>query len=389
MVRQLRQLMSSFFRQAASSLSRETASTKFVREIDGLRFIAIGIVFVQHAQQHVSRLFGPSESWVHHIETWHFGVELFFLISGFVLGMPFAAAARGDGRAPSLRQYYWRRVTRIEPPYVVTLIAFYSILTFAEGVPSLAPRLFAGLGYVHGFFYDEHNPINPVAWSLEIEVQFYLLAPLLAWILFRGSRLRRRLIFLSLFAGRYLLGKALPGLGYTVWGQFLFFLCGLLLVDIFADEWGGTLPPADWRWDLIAIPGWLALPLFWEYPVLPRTGLPIILLILSYSSLRSAATRRFLRWTPIVITGGMCYTIYLLHWHLLRWITLVIGDRLIVPASIELSLVTYLAAYLIPVALACVAFFLLVEKPCMRRDWPVRLWGYIAGTQRGIAESRQ
>lgn len=168
----------------------------------------------------------------------------------------------------------------------------------------------------------------------------------------------------------------------TVLGHLGFFLFGMLLADIFADEWRGALPAPQWRWDLLVVPGWLALPLFWEYPLAPRAALPAILFGLAYGSLRSAGCRAFLGWTPVVVTGGMCYTIYLLHWHLLRWLTLLIGDQLVIQASFPLTMLTYLAVVALPVGICCVTFFLLIEKPCMRKDWPRRLLQWFRRTPR-------
>ncbi len=52
------------------------------------------------------------------------GVELFFVISGMILAMPFARQYLTDGKSVSLRKYYMRRVTRLEPPYILSVILF-------------------------------------------------------------------------------------------------------------------------------------------------------------------------------------------------------------------------------------------------------------------------
>src|SRR5690349_19587132 len=53
--------------------------------------------------------------------TGHLGVQLFFAISGFILSLPFARCWLGGEKAVSLGGYYLRRVTRIEPPYIIHL----------------------------------------------------------------------------------------------------------------------------------------------------------------------------------------------------------------------------------------------------------------------------
>jgi peptidoglycan/LPS O-acetylase OafA/YrhL len=74
-----------------------------------------------------------------------------------------------------------------------------------------------------------------------------------------------------------------------------------------------------------------------------------------------------LRWVTDI--GGMCYTIYLLHFLLLSGM-----GRIFKPFHIGNSyLVYYLtqAVIVLPLVLvACMAYFLLIERPCMDRNWP-------------------
>src|SRR5579872_4562236 len=79
------------------ALSRETSSGRFIPEMDGLRFAAIGMVVLFHLNGYLtakSRLFYPTPptDWLAQAAYVGFhGVELFFVISGFILGLPFAA----------------------------------------------------------------------------------------------------------------------------------------------------------------------------------------------------------------------------------------------------------------------------------------------------------
>ena len=119
-----------------NQLSRITTSGRvFIPQIDGLRFVAIIAVIAFHVRAICSYHFRASPAGLT-IEgdlvndafgTGHFGVQLFFLISGFILSLPFARQSLCPGRRISLREYYVRRVTRIEPPYVIHL-AFLLVL---------------------------------------------------------------------------------------------------------------------------------------------------------------------------------------------------------------------------------------------------------------------
>ena len=72
---------------------------------------------------------------------------VFFTLSGFILALPFASNRLGDGRVVKLSKYFWRRITRIEPPYLVSLalVAVFAgvIGLWLEGV---MPRFLFGSG---------------------------------------------------------------------------------------------------------------------------------------------------------------------------------------------------------------------------------------------------
>src|SRR5580704_7458253 len=102
-----------------------TASHRYMAEVDGLRFIAIFSVMLFHVYFNVahSRDFTLSASrfdfffWP--VTNGFRGVQLFFVISGFILGLPFATQYITGGPPVKIGRFYLRRITRLEPPYIL------------------------------------------------------------------------------------------------------------------------------------------------------------------------------------------------------------------------------------------------------------------------------
>ena len=121
-------------------ISRETSSGRFIPEMDGLRFAAIAMVVLFHLNGYLTAksapytLASPKSDWLYQAASVGFhGVELFFVISGFILGLPFAAHHLKGASSVSLRKYYLRRLTRLEPPYLVTLIGLFVLALLVKG----------------------------------------------------------------------------------------------------------------------------------------------------------------------------------------------------------------------------------------------------------------
>jgi peptidoglycan/LPS O-acetylase OafA/YrhL len=375
-------------------LSRRTTSGRYLPEVDGLRFVAIMWVVLFHAKVVFTVLSGirtldgpfgnvpgipPDTGLIGRlVDPGQFGVHIFFVVSGFVLALPFASHHLANGRPTSLRKYFARRLTRLEPPYLLalTLIFLVAVSGIAGTAASgLGPDYLAGLGYLHSAIFGELNPINGPVWSLEIEVQFYILAPLLALLFTIPDRRTRRLAMVLIAAiGAGAQALFVPGTGrlsLTVLGYLQFFMAGYLLADVFVWDWRER--PAQHRaWDAIAL---LALGVF----VLGFTGanvlmqaafLPIVAFVLLVAAFRGPASRRVLtnRWVTTI--GGMCYSIYLLHYPVL----LILGTsaRAWIPGTEIGILVLILAGVPLVIGLS-VAFFALIERPCMEPGWPARL----------------
>ena len=383
----------------AGLLRRVTTSGGYIAEIDGLRFIAIAAVVAVHVLGYwlgrSGRTYPSMSSLDRGLEAFvllgFYGVHLFFMISGFVLAMPFCKHAFAGGKPVNLPSYFWRRVTRLEPPYIITMLGFFALMPFfGKGTwRELWPHLLASLGYVHNIAYGEGSLINNNAWSLEVEIQFYLLMPIIAATLALPAWPRRCLlaslaVFLSL--NRLWLPADAPQ-SILQFGQY--FLLGILLCDAWTTAW------RDWPRSTTAdFPGIAALPLFaWlnlRYPgIIADVANPWVISLLFVSAILGTWHGRLLCFGPIPIIGGMCYSIYLLHARVLA--AVVHGLLAKLP-----SLGSFTADYCLVLPLASLAvvavsavFFMLVEKPCMDPAWPTKALEWLGSSRnRPIVASR-
>jgi peptidoglycan/LPS O-acetylase OafA/YrhL len=361
----------------AGKLSRVTSSREFIPEVDGLRCLAILPVLILHSSAHIliSRgwtTFAPDWGQRHGpilraISTGAIGVPIFFVISGFIVALPFARHALQGGSAPKLSRYFLRRLTRIEPPYILALTAMY---LFTRAYRELLPDYLAGLFYLHKAIFGTWNPINGVTWSLEVEVFFYILAPWLTRVYRIRGDMRRRLLQLTLigsssyFVHCWLIPHGPPRLNDTLLTAIPFFLAGMLLADLYGSgllrrsrRIGWDFAAAGSGIGMVYAAGWDWGRLYWLTP--------FMIMILFLGGIEGRSANWFLCLRPVTIVGGMCYTAYLWHIPLLILMRdslskLVPNGLRDGPAAVLFCLVT------VPVLIAVSApLFYFVEKPFM------------------------
>jgi peptidoglycan/LPS O-acetylase OafA/YrhL len=348
-----------------------------VPEIDGLRFVAIFSVVLYHFDGFALINYRGSDTrdlFRAVAEHGYRGVNLFYVISGFVLGLPFAAHHLKEKPAVRLPAYFLRRLTRLEPPYVLNLLLCFAlaVLTGGASAKTLLPHLGASLIYLHNLLFGEHSLINPVAWTLEIEVQFYCLVSLLAWIFAIKSTAGRRatLAILILLTGilQTIYWGAPARVQLTILYAIQFFLAGFLLADIYLVDWEGQ-PASRWAWDLVSVIGWPLL--FLPADLKIWICLPFLMLALCISAFKGIVSRRFFTNKTVTIVGGMCYSIYLFHYILIPGV-LQLFKSLTTGRSFTEYFLTQCVYYGMTLLLVSGAYFVLVERPCMRPDWPRR-----------------
>jgi peptidoglycan/LPS O-acetylase OafA/YrhL len=147
--------------------------------LDLLRAIAIAWVMLFHS--FVVGGLGDNFSWLSRYG-W-MGVDLFFVLSGFLIGSQvLKPLARGE--PINLGDFYLRRAFRILPAFFVVLAIYLTVPAFREE-PGMQPW-WQFATFTLNFLIDyEHNKAFSHAWSLCVEEHFYLVFPLLAWWLMR------------------------------------------------------------------------------------------------------------------------------------------------------------------------------------------------------------
>jgi peptidoglycan/LPS O-acetylase OafA/YrhL len=161
----------------------------YVPALDGLRGVAITVVVLFHS------LKWPRGGFL--------GVDIFFVLSGFLITTLLVQERQGSGRI-SLRSFYRRRALRLLPALTAMLTVFtlHGLLLYSLG--QISPSMFrrwwisdvSGLLYIQNLMKAaaaSNNVVGGVGqlWSLAAEEQFYIVWPIvLIWLLRRGSRPR-------------------------------------------------------------------------------------------------------------------------------------------------------------------------------------------------------
>ncbi|MDD9968214.1 MAG: acyltransferase family protein [Myxococcales bacterium] len=328
-------------RAAGPQRDRPAAALPYMPAVDGLRALSVTAVILYHA----------GVSW---LPGGFFGVEVFFVISGFLITSLLRAEYQKTGRV-SLVAFWGRRARRLLPGvwFLMASVCLLVVALLPGEWPSLAPDVGAGMAYVtnwwlvveeKSYFAQAGRPsLLTHLWSLAIEEQFYLLwPPLFAFAL---ARLRPRR------AAEVLIGLSLLSAAWAAWiydpdvdPSRLYYgtdtrACGLLLGCAFAflvspvssDRVASGAPlnaPFEarvlrrWDWG-----GGIALAMLvaacvvvneyneWLYHgMFVLVALASIAVIVPASAVGQTQVARLLGASPLAALGRRSYSLYLWHW---------------------------------------------------------------------------
>lgn len=335
----------------------DSTTNRYNAEIDGLRAIAILSVLLYHFD---FALFSGG----------FVGVDVFFVISGFLITRLILDETQNSRFR--FKRFYLRRVRRLFPALFVTLLATFIAATLIfspEDLEKLSGSLvYALLSASNIFFwletgyFDTSAALKPLlhTWSLSVEEQFYLIWPAL---LVASSRFIKRLTpaLIALLAIASLILSELT-LAYSASTAFYW-----MPLRIFEFCTGGLLywtqryrRPEHVHSDLLAFVG-LSLIAYCVFNLDEASRFPGLLALLPCAGtaclIQAGPSRifgRILCSRPLVATGLISYSLYLVHWPLVVFWKYIHGSELNIHQQVLLLISTIACATLL---------YYLVEKP--------------------------
>ena len=291
------------------------------------------------------------------------GVDLFFVISGFVMAMIVARPGEFDGR-----EFWIRRIARVVPAYWVITFA---VFVLAWNMPNLfnsttadLPTLLASLSFIaldHGD--GSTGPLLVVGWTLNYEIFFYAIVALTAGVFADRRLYGASALIIALVAAGAWLKPASPSL--------VFYSDAILLEFVF-----GILVYRTWNQNRVGGPGLAPLVVFaigavvlilqWERPVgdlrVLFWGIPSAAVL--YGSLGVLTFR-----SPLLARlGEWSYALYLTHVFV---VTLYIKHVISAVTTVELPWPVHYLIMIIFTVLGAAAYHMIIEAPLSR--WTLQL----------------
>lgn len=332
--------------------------------LHGLRVLAILTIVQLHVTMGFRKWgFPPPQPWYDRSVSIWFGMDLFFLLSGFLIGSMLLRDA--DATRPANAARFWaRRAFRIIPPYYVVLTA----LTLAPITsPAQRANVWHEYLYVTNYLPFRTEPVMLWAWSLCVEEHFYFAVPVvLAAVAALKTPGRRLGALVALWASGVILRVAFvathgpwtfEGLIREVYGRthlrYDILVAGVILAELqhrHGERVRAALDDRRWRAASWAVIGVCLALLLWPPAVIPEaarwsvwwgvlTALmygPLVLMLVN----RDTALARFLGARAFLVLATFGYGVYLVH--------IPVGDYVVVPAVLLVGVALLRAGVVLP-----------------------------------------
>jgi peptidoglycan/LPS O-acetylase OafA/YrhL len=336
--------------------------------IDGLRGLAIALVFLRHYYMYAYEFGLPR--WADAMSFGGVGVHLFLLLSGFCIGYRYVG--------PKAKPFEWgdfwkRRLQRILP-------AYYFVLLFCLVFMGDPKTGFWAQFIPHALMLHNLNPqtvlaLNMPFWSLALECQLYLLFPLFLKLQSRwgtlgmlGVILLAQMFYRSLFLGMdsRAVGSMAFVLPWGVLGRMFEFTLGVAVATWLQEKGSesfsirrpyqallfGAIPvllyaalKSDTRLDML-------------HPLTDMCWSLCFFCVLLLASVHKSLLQRCFEWKPLVFLGQMSYTVYLTH-NIIMHFVFTLGKQYFSRPLVAMAPASALTL------LGCYIIYRLIEKPAM------------------------
>lgn len=327
--------------------------TRYFASLDALRFLAITMIVWHHTWS------PASTSWIRVMNRGFLGIDIFFLLSGFLIVTQLLREREATGDV-ALGKLFVRRALRLFPLYYGMLAVFLFAFLFVIPQGNLAPGFFRNLPYYVTFTSNWVVLTGFISayWTLSTQEQFYLAWPVMEKYAVRWVVLASLVLLAVSQAVNFRLTRPVEvalGLDYDrlpiLQATFAPIFFGVLLAHLLHDR---NAFARSWRWighpwmPLAALAGALAvssLPLD-SVAGWPRLGYQLLLTLFLATTVVQPANvlSPFLRWPPVIRIGQLCYGIFLFHM-VVSWAVDRASDRLGHPPAWLLFPTVYLVTY--------------------------------------------
>ncbi|WP_192022380.1 acyltransferase family protein [Shewanella sp. WPAGA9] len=340
------------------------SSNKF-KELDSLRAIAVLLVLFLHfstAFLFYSHTYDvsvvDSESLLRQAQLimGAKGVFLFFSLSGFLI--VYLLKLKGFNKF-NYRTYIIRRFWRLHPPYVAALVIFFIVHLFLGDydVQLLVQSFFASFFYSHDLVFNHWSYILPVAWSLEVEIQFYLIAPLFIYICTK----LKSLFFVFLFFCLLLAASLYQFFEFRNLVKYLlYFIPGMFIAELYFEKL--LLRRKSIFFDVAFMVSFFAL-------VLSEPSIfdSLLLLVVFYSVFNLKLLNKFFNNEFLGFIGKISFSVYLLHYPLFHLLMKLFANKILFFDAYEYDMLFQWFIFF-PITIALIyPFYLIFESPYVNK----------------------
>jgi len=301
---------------------RQDDALRYQPEIDGLRGLAVSAVLLNHVDPHL-------------LSGGYVGVDVFFVISGFLITRIILRDM--EAKTFSFLHFFARRVKRLMPAAIVmgvTVLAVGAFLFLPRDFKNLGGTTAAYVAMLSNFvfwrtddYFEAQNRFWPLlhTWSLAVEEQFYLVFPIVLWLLRRS----RVVLVLPVLCFLLLVSFAISVWSVNEFPSAAYYLLSSRSWELLGGAVVSCLSPCTVSRAVGVMVGSIATALI-TVPMLafnhstPFPGAAALSPVVGTSALLWLSTNKaandiltVLRWGPLVAIGQLSYSLYLWHWPLL------------------------------------------------------------------------